>query len=241
MCYLCERYSSIRSALRSRNGMCSSATTMNRSSTCMACSNSWRNRSCSWSRHVPPSEVKAIDLRFMDFPGLWKHFTIPAEVLDEDKFEDGIGFDGSSIRGWMPINESDMLLVPQPDTLFIDPFCKDVTLAMICNVQDPVTKEDYSKDPRNVARKAVNYMKSTGVADAAVFGPSLAVFVFDDVKFDQTTHSAFYYVDSGEGAWNTGRDERPNLGYKVPYRQGYFPCPPTDAVHDLRGQMMLAM
>ncbi|MCE9563502.1 MAG: type I glutamate--ammonia ligase [Planctomycetes bacterium] len=186
-------------------------------------------------------EVKAIDFRFMDFPGLWKHFTVPAEVLDELVFEDGIGFDGSSIRGWMPINESDMLLVPQPDTLFIDPFCKDVTLAMICNIQDPLTKEDYSKDPRNVARKAVNYMKSTGIADSAMFGPSLEFFVFDDVKFDQTSHSAFYYVDSGEGAWNTGRDEKPNLGYKVPNRQGYFPCPPTDAVHDLRSEMMLAM
>ena len=133
-------------------------------------------------------EVKAVDLRFMDFPGLWKHFTVPAGVLDENVFEDGIGFDGSSIRGWMPINESDMLLVPQPDTLFIDPFCRDTTLAMICNIQDPVTKEDYSKDPRNVARKAVNYMKSTGTADNAVFGPSLEFFVFDDVKFDQTSH-----------------------------------------------------
>ncbi|WP_439631911.1 type I glutamate--ammonia ligase [Gemmata sp.] len=186
-------------------------------------------------------EVKAVDFRFMDFPGQWKHFTVPAEVLDELVFEDGIGFDGSSIRGWMPINESDMLLVPQPETLFIDPFCKDVTLAMICNIQDPLTKEDYSKDPRNVARKAVNYMKSTGIAEAAMFGPSLEFFVFDDVKFDQTAHSAFYYVDSGEGAWNTGRDERPNLGYKVPTRQGYFPCAPTDAVHDLRSEMMLAM
>ncbi len=186
-------------------------------------------------------EVKAVDLRFMDFPGLWKHFTVPAEVLDEAVFEDGIGFDGSSIRGWKEINESDMLLVPQADTLFIDPFCQDVTLAMICNIQDPLTKEDYTKDPRNVARKAVNYMKSKGVADAAYFGPSLEFFVFDDVKFDQTTHSAFYFVDSAEGQWNTGRDERPNLAYKIPYRQGYFPCPPQDALHDLRSEMMLAM
>lgn len=186
-------------------------------------------------------EVKAVDLRFMDFPGLWKHFTIPAEVVTEDMFEDGRGFDGSSIRGWMPINESDMLLVPQPDTLFIDPFCRDVTLAMICNIQDPLTKEDYSKDPRNVARKAVNYMKSTGAADAAMFGPSLEFFVFDDVRFAQNSHSAFYSVDSAEGEWNTGRDERPNLGYKVPHKQGYFPCPPTDAVQDLRGEMMRAM
>ncbi|HEX4611699.1 MAG TPA: type I glutamate--ammonia ligase, partial [Urbifossiella sp.] len=146
-----------------------------------------------------------------------------------------------SLRGWMPINESDMLLVPQPDTLFIDPFARDVTLAMLCNIQDPLTKEDYSKDPRNVARKAVNYMKSTGTADAAMFGPSLEFFVFDEVRFDQTSHSAFYAVDSAEGAWNTGRREKPNLGYKVPYRQGYFPCPPTDATHDLRSEMMLAM
>jgi glutamine synthetase len=186
-------------------------------------------------------EVKAVDLRFMDFPGLWKHFTIPAEVMTEDIFEEGYGFDGSSLRGWQAINESDMLLVPQPETLFIDPFCHDVTLAMLCNIQDPLTKEDYSRDPRNVARKAVNYMKSTGVADVAHFGPSLEFFVFDDVKYDQTTHSAFYYVDSSEGQWNTGRDERPNLGHKVPYKQGYFPCPPTDALADLRSEMMLAM
>ena len=186
-------------------------------------------------------EVKAVDLRFMDFPGLWKHFTVPAGAVTEDVFEDGIGFDGSSLRGWMPINESDMLLVPQPDTLFIDPFAKDVTLAMLCNIQDPLTKEDYSKDPRNVARKAVNYMKSTGTADAAMVGPSLEFFVFDDVRYDQTSHSAFYALDSAEAAWNTGRREKPNLGYKVPYRQGYFPCPPTDATHDLRSEMMLAM
>jgi glutamine synthetase len=186
-------------------------------------------------------EVKAVDLRFMDFPGLWKHVTIPAEALDEHAFEDGIGFDGSSLRGWQRINESDMLLVPQPDTLFLDPFRSDVTLVMVCNIQDPSTKEDYTKDPRNVARKAVNYMKYAGVADAAAFGPSLEFFVFDDVRFDQTTHSAFYHVDAAEAAWNTGRDEGPNLGYKVPYRQGYFPCPPTDHLHDLRSEMMRAM
>jgi glutamine synthetase len=186
-------------------------------------------------------DVKAVDLRFMDFPGLWKHFTIPAGQLDEDAFEDGLGFDASSLRGWMAINESDMLVVPQPDTLFIDPFRHDTTLAIICNIQDPLTKEDYPRDPRNVARKAVNYMKQTGIADAAYFGPSIDFYLFDDVKYDQTTHSAFYYVDSVEGAWNTGRDERPNLGNKIPYRQGYFPCPPIDQTHDLRSEMMLAM
>jgi glutamine synthetase len=186
-------------------------------------------------------EVKAVDLRFMDFPGLWKHVTIPAEMLDEHAFEDGVGFDGSSLRGWQKINESDMLVVPQPDTLFLDPFRREVTLAMICNIQDPSTREDYSKDPRNVARKAVNYMKQQGAADAACFGPSLDFFVFDDVKFDQTTHSAYYFVDAEEASWNTGREERPNLGYKIPPRQGYFPCPPTDHLHDLRSEMMRVM
>ncbi len=186
-------------------------------------------------------EVKAVDLRFMDFPGQWKHVTIPAEELDEATFEDGFGFDGSSLRGWQKINESDMLLVPQPGTLFLDPFRTDTTAALICTIQEPATREDYSKDPRNVARKAVAYMQQQGVADAAQFGPSLEFFVFDDVKFDQTSHSAFYYVDSQEAAWNTGRDEKPNLGYKIPYRQGYFPCPPTDHLHDLRSEMMRVM
>src|SRR5215212_1414768 len=190
---------------------------------------------------VREKDVKAVDLRFMDFPGLWKHVTIPAEALDEAAFEDGVGFDGSGLRGWQKINESDMLLVPQPDTLFLDPFRTDVTLALVCNIQDPSTREDYTKDPRNVARKAVNYMKQVGAADAAQIGPSLDFFVFDDVKFDQTSHSAFYYVDAEEAAWNTGRDEKPNLGYKVPHRQGYFPCPPTDHLHDLRSEMMRVM
>ncbi len=186
-------------------------------------------------------EVKAVDLRFMDFPGQWKHFTIPAEALTEEIFEEGIGFDGSSLRGWQAINESDMLLVPQPETLFLDPFCQERTLAMICNIQDPLTREDYSRDPRNVARKAVNYMKYQGIADTACFGPSLEFFIFDDVKYDQTAHSAFYYIDSIEGQWNSGREERPNLGSKIPHKQGYFPCPPADALHDLRSEMMLVM
>ena len=186
-------------------------------------------------------EVRAVDLRFMDFPGLWKHFTVPAEMITEETFEEGLGFNGSGLRGWQKINESDMLVVPQPETLFIDPFSRDTTLGILCNIQDPSTREDYTKDPRNVARKAVNFMKSTGIADSANFGPSLEFFVFDDVKFDQTTHSAFYYVDSVEGNWNSGRDEKPNLGSKIPYKQGYFPCTPTDHFHDLRTEMMLKM
>jgi glutamine synthetase len=190
---------------------------------------------------IREKDVKAVDLRFMDFPGQWKHLTRPAEMLTEEVFEDGIGFDGSGLRGWQKINESDMLIVPQPDTHFLDPFTREPTLGMICNIQVPSTREDYSKDPRNVARKAVHYMKQTSIADSAQFGPALEFFVFDDVKFDQTVHSAFYFVDSIEGIWNSGRDERPNLANKIPYRQGYFPCPPADSMYDLRTEMMLAM
>ncbi len=190
---------------------------------------------------IREKEVRAVDLRFMDFPGLWQHFTIPAEALTEATFEEGLGFDGSSIRGWKAINESDMLVIPVPETAFLDPFCRDATLTMICNIHDPITKEEYSRDPRNVARKAVNYMKSTGIADIAFFGPELEFFVFDDVRYDQTQNSAYYYLDSIEGAWNTGRDEKPNLGYKLRYKEGYFPVPPSDALHDVRTEMMLTM
>jgi glutamine synthetase len=173
-------------------------------------------------------DVKSIDLRFMDFPGIWQHFTIPADKLDEDVFEDGLGFDGSSIRGWQAINESDMLVVPQPETATIDPFEPIVTLSMICNIQDPVTREDYSRDPRNVARKAVNYLKSTGIADTCFIGPEIEFFIFDDIRFDQTANSGYYFIDSVEGQWNRGREENPNLGYKLRYKEGYFPVAPAD-------------
>jgi glutamine synthetase len=190
---------------------------------------------------IREKEVRAVDLRFMDFPGQWQHFTIPAENLDEATFEDGLGFDGSGIRGWKAINESDMLVKPVPETAFIDPFCREATLTLICNIHDPLTHEDYTRDPRNVARKAVNYMRSTGIADIAHFGPEVQFFVFDDVRYDQTAHSAYYHVDSAEGAWNTGREERPNLGHKVRHAEGYFPCPPTDAMHDIRSEIMRAL
>ncbi len=182
--------------------------------------------------------VQAVDLRFMDFPGLWQHTTIPVSVLKEETFEDGLGFDGSSIRGWQQINESDMLIVPQPDTAFIDPFTKLPTLVMICNIQDPITREDYSRDPRNVARKAVNYLKSTGIADTAFFGPEAEFFVFDDIRFDQRPDAGFFYIDSVEAEWNRGREESPNLGYKIRHKEGYFPCPPHDQLMDLRNEMM---
>jgi glutamine synthetase len=192
------------------------------------------------------NDVKSIDCRFMDFPGIWQHFSIPAGKLGEDTFEDGLGFDGSSIRGWQAINESDMLLMPQPDTAFIDPFCQLKTLVMICNVQDPITREDYTRDPRNIARKAVNYLKSTGVADTCYIGPEAEFFIFDDVRFDQTPNAGFFYLDSAEAAWNRGKDykaagEGPNLGYKLRYKEGYFPCPPADQLNDIRAEMMQTM
>ncbi|MGL4465032.1 MAG: type I glutamate--ammonia ligase [Planctomycetia bacterium] len=190
---------------------------------------------------IREKEVKSVDFRFMDFPGLWQHFAVPADTITEETFEEGIGFDGSSIRGWQAINESDMLVVPQSDTAVVDPFMRHTTLAMVCNIQDPLTKEDYSRDPRNVARKAVNYMKSTGIADVCYIGPESEFFVFDDVRFDQNQFSGYYYIDSEEGEWNRGRDERPNLGHKIRYKEGYFPCPPADSMADLRTEMVLKL
>jgi glutamine synthetase len=186
-------------------------------------------------------EVKAVDLRFVDFLGAWQHFTIPVGKLEEDVFDDGLGFDGSSIRGWQAINESDMLLVPVPDTAVVDPFAQIPTLSMICNIQDPITREDYSRDPRNIARKAVNYLKSTGIADTCFIGPEAEFFVFDDVRFDQNAHEGYFHLDSGEAEWNRGRAEGPNLGHKLRHKEGYFPCPPSDQLMDLRNEMMLTM
>ena len=187
------------------------------------------------------NNVRAVDLRFMDFPGLWQHFTIPVDKLDEDTFEDGLGFDGSSIRGWQAINESDMLVVPQPETAMLDPFCEIPTLSMICNIQDPITREDYSRDPRNVARKSVNYLKATGIADTCFVGPEAEFFVFDDVRFDQRSNEGYYHLDSIEGEWNRGRVEGPNLGYKLRHKEGYFPVPPADQLMNLRNEMMMCM
>ena len=186
-------------------------------------------------------EVTTVDLRFMDFPGVWQHFAIPADALTEETFEDGIGFDGSSVVGWRAINEADLLVVPQPDTALIDPFMAQPTLTMVCNIQDPITQQDYTRDPRNIARKAVSHMRSTGVADLVMLAPELEFFVFDDVRYDQNGHEAYYHVDSAEGAWNRGRVESPNLGYKPESGLGYFPCPPTDSLADLRTEMAQRM
>lgn len=185
--------------------------------------------------------VKTIDFRFMDFIGTWQHTSIPAGRLTEDTFEEGQGFDGSSIRGWQQINESDMLLVPDPTTAFLDPFTVLPTLNMICNIQDPITREDYSRDPRNIARKAVAYLNSTGIADRAYFGPEAEFFIFDDVRFDQNAHSGYFYLDSNEAEWNRGREEFPNLGNKIRHKEGYFPCAPIDQLMDVRNEMMQVM
>lgn len=186
---------------------------------------------------IRQSEVVTVDLRFMDFPGVWQHFSIPADALTEETFEEGIGFDGSSVVGWRAINEADLLVVPQPETALIDPFASRPTLMMICNIQDPITQQDYTRDPRNIARNALSYMRSTGLADDCKLLPELEFFVFDDVRYDSNGHESFYRVDSAEGDWNRGRDEKPNLGYKPRSGLGYFPCPPTDSLADLRTEM----
>ena len=186
-------------------------------------------------------DVKSVELRFIDFPGLWQHFTIPVGKLDENVFEDGLGFDGSSIRGWQAVNESDMILVPVPETAVLDPFTAIPTMSMICNIQDPITREDYSRDPRNIARKSVNYLKSTALADTCFIGPEAEFFVFDDVRFDQNAHEGYYHLDSIEGEWNRGRIEKPNLGYKLRFKEGYFPVPPADHLMDMRNEMMHTM
>ena len=182
--------------------------------------------------------VKFVDLRFMDFPGLMQHFTVPVAELKEDSFEEGFGFDGSSIRGWQSIHESDMLVLPDPRTAVMDPFCALPTLMMYCNILDPITKERYSRCPRCIAQKAENYLLSTGIADTAFFGPEAEFFIFDEIRFDQTSHSGYYFIDSVEGIWNSGRDEKPNLGYKLRYKEGYFPLPPADSQNDLRAEMV---
>ncbi len=190
---------------------------------------------------IKKENVEVVDLRFMDFPGMWQHFAVPTAEIDEGAFESGLGFDGSSIRGWQSINESDMLVKPDPATAFIDPMLEHKTLVMVCNICDPVTGEDYTRDPRNIARKAERYLKSSGIADVAYFGPEAEFFIFDDIRFDQNEHEGYYFIDSKEGRWNTGRVENPNLGYKPRYKEGYFPVPPTDSQQDLRSEMMLTL
>ncbi len=183
--------------------------------------------------------IQFVDFKFMDFPGQWQHFTVPVKELNANSFKEGFGFDGSSIRGWKNINESDMLIIPDPATMFADKFIKAPTVSMICNVYEPITKEKYSRCPRNIAQKAEAFLLSTGIADTVYFGPEAEFFIFDEIRFDTQPNSSFYFIDSIEGRWNSGKEEKPNLGYKPRYKEGYFPVPPTDSLNDLRNEMVL--
>src|SRR6202008_5021003 len=185
-------------------------------------------------------DAKILDLRFTDLPGLWHHVSYPIEQLTESSFEEGFGIDGSSIRGWAAIHESDMLLMPDPNFHLLDPFTEVPTLVLGCDVVDPVTKQRYDRDPRYMARKAEIYLESTGIADTAYFGAEAEFFIFDNVRFDQREQYGFYYIDAEEGRWNSGRQEN-NLGYRPRYREGYFPVAPTDHYQDLRSEMVLTM
>lgn len=188
--------------------------------------------------------IQVIDLKFVDLPGLWQHFSVSAREFGEDAFTEGVGFDGSSIRGFQEINESDMLLLPDPTTAFLDPFTAAPTLSIICDVRDPITGQLYSRDPRHVAKKAEAFLKSTGVAERAYFGPEAEFYILDSVRFDQSYNFGYYHIDSEEGFWNSGKDGEngnKNLGYKPRYKEGYFPVPPMDSLQDIRSEMMLTL
>lgn len=186
--------------------------------------------------------VKIVDLKFIDLPGIWQHCSFYIDEISEKTITEGLAFDGSSIRGWKAINESDMLMVPDPNSAFIDPFMEGPTLSMTCSIREPRTGQPYSRCPRVIASKALDYVKNSGVADTIYVGPEAEFFIFDDVRFDQTVNSGYYYVDSVEGRWNSGRKEDGgNLGYKPRYKEGYFPVPPTDTLQDIRTEMLLTM
>lgn len=186
-------------------------------------------------------DVQIVDLKFCDIDGHWQHFSIPVTEFTESIFEEGLGFDGSSIRGWKGIEASDMLVIPDPSTAFIDPFSQARTLSIACDVEDPITREPYDRSARGIAKRAVSYMQSTGIADTVYFGPEAEFFIFDDVRFDSKEYTSYYTVDSSEGIWNTGREEFPNLGHKIPYKGGYLPVPPIDKTQDIRNEMILCM
>ena len=185
--------------------------------------------------------VKIVDVKFVDLPGTWQHFSLPVEDLSEDLFDEGIGFDGSSIRGFQLIHESDMMLVADPDTACVDPMLEIPTLSLICNVVDPITRKRYSRDPRYIAEKAEAHLKSSGLADVSYWGPEAEFYIFDDVRYDQNAHCGYYFINSVEGIWNSGRQENPNLGYKLRHKEGYFPVPPSDTLQDFRSEIILKL
>jgi glutamine synthetase len=182
--------------------------------------------------------VEMVDLKFADLPGTWQHFTVPLEEITEDNMEKGYGFDGSSIRGFQSIHESDMLLIPDPATAVLDPACKIPTLSMVCNIMDPLTRKYYSRDPRYIAQKAESYLKASGMADVSYWGPELEFFIFDGARFDQTVHSGFYFIESEEGIWNSGKDDQKNLAYRPRHKEGYFPTSPMDTFQDIRSEIV---
>ena len=196
---------------------------------------------------IEKENIQIIDLKFNDLPGLWQHFSMPVSEVTDIKdvaksiWGQGAGFDGSSIRGFQKIQESDMILMLDPDTAIIDPIMKHPTISVICDIYDPLTREPYSRDPRYIAKKAEKYLKTTGIADMSYWGPEAEFFIFDDVRYDQTENSGYYYIDSIEGEWNTGREENPNLGYKPRFKEGYFPTAPHDSLQDLRTEIVLEM
>jgi glutamine synthetase len=191
--------------------------------------------------------VEFVDLKFNDLPGLWQHFTMPVSELKEidDPVEsiwaEGVGFDGSSIRGFQEIQESDMILMLDPKTAVLDPFCEIPTLSIICDIYDPLTKQPYTRDPRYIAKKAAKFLKDSGIADESFWGPEMEFFIFNDIRFDQTENCGYYFVDSIEGEWNSGREENPNLGYKPRFKEGYFPVPPHDSLQNLRNEIVRTM
>ncbi|MEG4807118.1 type I glutamate--ammonia ligase [Microcoleus sp. F8-D3] len=192
--------------------------------------------------YIKENKIQIVDLKFIDMPGIWQHLSLYHDQIDETAFTDGVPFDGSSIRGWKAINESDMTMVIDPTTAWMDPFMAEPTISFICSIKEPRTGEPYSRCPRTIAQKAIDYLLSTGLGDTAFFGPEAEFFIFDDVRFDQTQNSGYYYVDSIEGRWNSGKEEAGgNLGYKPRYKEGYFPVAPTDTSQDMRTEMLLTM
>jgi glutamine synthetase len=189
---------------------------------------------------VTKNDIKQVDLRFIDLPGVQQHVSYPIAELNKGSLEDGFGFDGSSIRGWQAINESDMLLIPDPETAFIDPFCNVKTIVLICDAIDPVTRQPYGRDARWVARKAELYLKNSHLGDTAYFGAESEFFIFDSIRFDTDHQHSYYFIDSDEGRWNSGK-EGPNLGYRPRYKEGYFPVPPTDQFQNLRSEIVQTM
>src|SRR5216683_2186413 len=185
--------------------------------------------------------VEVVDVRFIDLPGTWQHFSLPLGELEEDSFVTGLGFDGSSIRGFQAIDESDMMLVPDPDSATIDPVLSHKTLFLICDVIDPITREPYSRDARFIAKKAEDYLKRSGIADVSYWGPEAEFYLFNSLRFDQNAFSGYYHIDSEEGIWNSGKNSEPNLAFRPRHKEGYFPVPPTDKLQDLRSEIMLKL